>query len=540
MRQLRAVIYNRCSTEEESQRDALKKQVKEAERCVDGQGWLLVDAYVEAKSGTTARGRSEYNRLCVDLETDKFDVIVIKSQDRLMRNTKDWYLFLERLQRNQKRLYMYLEQKFYTPDEALITGIKAILAEEYSRELSKKMNNAHKNRQREGESFIITNKTYGYRKLPDKRIVVDEGEAEMIRLLFTLSANGYGTHSSAEILSRMGYRNRKGERISPAVLRRIIRNPLYKGDVVQNRQHYDFESKQLKNNPAETWVIHENAVPAIVDGELFIQANRCMDARKSGREGKSGRAGHGRYELSGRLICGLCGSPFYRTHRPCGGGSVVEWKCSRYLQSGRSSAELQRKHLRKVSAGQPCGCDNVHLNESRLFAALHEYCIVPDKSGDRKAALLQEFLPILEQALPGKELEEKQLITELQRLAGRKERLLEKLLDGVIPDEDYRIKRGELQCREKELKGVLEQKERTGCEGDDGERRLAEIREALDQSIFARAQILMLLGGIEKILVFPDSLEITFVDRTATREERPSLRLPQKCATSHRLGSCAF
>ena len=28
-----------------------------------------------------------------------------------------------------------MERKFYTPDDALITGIKAILAEEYSREL---------------------------------------------------------------------------------------------------------------------------------------------------------------------------------------------------------------------------------------------------------------------------------------------------------------------------------------------------------------------------------------------------------------------
>ena len=80
----------------------------------------------------------------------QFDIIVIKSQDRLMRNTKDWYLFLDRMQKNRKQLYIYLEHKFYTPDDALLTGIKAILAEEYSRELSKKINNAHRNRQKEG------------------------------------------------------------------------------------------------------------------------------------------------------------------------------------------------------------------------------------------------------------------------------------------------------------------------------------------------------------------------------------------------------
>ena len=64
---LRAVIYCRCSTEEESQIDALKQQVAEARDCVRQQGWLLVDEYVESKSGTSTKGRNEYNRLFEDL-----------------------------------------------------------------------------------------------------------------------------------------------------------------------------------------------------------------------------------------------------------------------------------------------------------------------------------------------------------------------------------------------------------------------------------------------------------------------------------------
>ena len=156
---LRAVIYARCSTEEESQIDALKNQVAEARECVRNQGWFLVDEYVESKSGTSTKGRSEYNRLFEDLQKDKFDIIVIKSQDRLMRNTKDWYVFVDRLTITRKKLYMYIERKFYTTDDALITGIKAILAEEYSRELSKKINNAHRNRQKNGGKPILTSNT---------------------------------------------------------------------------------------------------------------------------------------------------------------------------------------------------------------------------------------------------------------------------------------------------------------------------------------------------------------------------------------------
>ena len=44
---LRAVFYCRCSTEEESQVDALNKQILESEACIGEQGWCLVDRYVE-------------------------------------------------------------------------------------------------------------------------------------------------------------------------------------------------------------------------------------------------------------------------------------------------------------------------------------------------------------------------------------------------------------------------------------------------------------------------------------------------------------
>ena len=84
--------------------EALRNQVQESEACILAQRWRLVDRYVESKSGTTTKGRDEYNRLYEDLLSDRFDVIVIKSQDRLMRNVKDWYLFLDRMQRHGKRL----------------------------------------------------------------------------------------------------------------------------------------------------------------------------------------------------------------------------------------------------------------------------------------------------------------------------------------------------------------------------------------------------------------------------------------------------
>ena len=84
---MNAVYYSRVSTEEEAQKNALVTQQEECMRCIESNGWKFVDSYVdEGRSGTTTVKRDEYNRLYEDLSTNKFDVIVIKSQDRLMRN----------------------------------------------------------------------------------------------------------------------------------------------------------------------------------------------------------------------------------------------------------------------------------------------------------------------------------------------------------------------------------------------------------------------------------------------------------------------
>lgn len=535
MEQLRAVTYNRCSTEEESQKDALAKQVQEAVRCVYEQGWNLVDTYVEAKSGTTVRGRSEYNRLCRDMERGVFDVIVIKSQDRLMRNTKDWYLFLDRMQQNGKKLYMYLEGKFYTPDDALITGIKAILAEEYSRELSKKINNAHKNRQREGKRFVFTNHMYGLKKLPDKSIVIDEREAEMIRMIFQLSANGYGTHSSAKILCQSGYTNRNGKMLSASVIRNIIRNPIYMGTVVQNKHHYEFEHRHTVRNPETEWIVHENAVPAIVNKQMFEIANRALDDRR--REGKCGKehTGHGvflSHELSGRLVCGLCGAPFYRTVRHNKQGAVAEWKCSNYLHNGRRKEALRRDQIRKSGQNGDAGCDNVHLDEKRLLLCLEQVCGQRGCQREQEA-VLEQALSLLREALPDNDRAEsrERLAANIRQTEERRDLLLEKLLEGVIDNSAYQRKNRELQDKIHRYKGQIRRLEEDLPHADTLEERLAGIKGRLEREVIGRAQAEEIIARIEGIAVYPERMEIFLPLRSAS--DTMLVTVPQGCSTSH-------
>lgn len=512
----RAVIYARCSTEEESQKDALQKQVEEGKACVRDNGWMLTDVYVESRSGTTTKGRNEYNRLYDDLAGDKFDIIVIKSQDRLMRNTKDWYLFVDRLLSGQKRLYIYIERKFYTTDDALITGIKAILAEEYSRELSKKINNAHRNRQKNNGPVILTSNTYGYRKMPDKSVAVVEEEAKIKRRMYELCAAGFGSRTISAILKNEGIVGRNGKPFTDSAILRMIHNPLNKGTVVMNKLHYDFESKRTMKVPEEERFIYEDKVPPIVSEELWEIANQEIAKRAEGTN-RTGEKRRGRYkgksQISGKLFCGLCKSPYYRrTRRRYKDGTIIyEWKCKRYLETGRKDGRAKRPQLEKIRLEDFEGCDNVHLDEELLYELLGQVCerqYKPDR--ERIISHMADMLKVV--------LKEKDYRPELERGYEQKEKLLnqmnllvEKLLEGIISNEVYQRKQKELGQKLSDIREKIKELEQKKAKGNVLKDRILQIEYALKSGkSVEKASVAEMLEGVEKIFIYPEHMEIIF------------------------------
>lgn len=517
MSQIRAAIYCRCSTEEESQIDALGRQVLEGKACVEDMGWILSGEYVESKSGTTRKGRAEYNRLFEDLQSDLFDVIVIKSQDRLMRNVKDWYLFLDRMVSNGKRLYMYIEHKYYTPDDALITGIKAILAEEYSRELSKKINNAHRQRQKNGGKVMLTSKVYGFCKNPDGSVSVVEEEAGIIQMIYEYCKAGYGCRTIANILRNRGYQTKTGNAFTAASVGRIIRNPLYKGIMVMNRLHYDFETKKTIKVPEDQWIFGNGLVPAIVNEELWEQANRAMTERaevfhRNGKYVKGRNAG--RYDLSGKIVCGFCKSPYYRTWRKSFSKKeiIVEWKCSNYLENGRED-KSRRDKLRKVTKEYHKGCNNVHLEEGILFSLLEKVNIqYYAMEGWNQDAIVERAIKILKRILEKEPVnkERERLDAEEKKINKQKDFLLTKYMEGIISDKDYRKRDDKLEADLLELQTQKEKLRQKEENVRTLEQRIKKMKERIKNGGIERATVNQMLQDVKEIRVYGWRLEICF------------------------------
>lgn len=483
----RATYYARVSTEEEKQLNALYKQVEECKDVIVSKGWEPIDGYVdEGKSGTKVKGRDEYQRLYEDLAGDTFDIVVVKCNDRLGRNTKDWYLFVDRLVMSEKRLYFYMEGVFYTPDDGLISGIRAILAEEFSRDLSKKINNSIKRRlekAKKGEklSTFSNGLCYGY-DMVDGELKVNEEQAEIVKLIFSLYLEGNGAKKIAkELISREIY-NQRGRVWHPRTICNIIQNERYKGTQVSNKTHYDFNLKKVLKNPPSEWVRSDGVVPPIVSGEDWDKAHQIMENRvvTHGIDQQVKTRARGRYAgnspIGGKVYCGECGSvywSYYRSDRT----EEPAWKCSQYMQYGRKT--------KKDGSISDRGCDGRKIKKDELLEVLAG---IPDilniEAVESKIkADLTEMLNRALKAVTGGE-DGTKIKADLDKLEDMKSRLLDKYLEGVVKDADYTKKSEDLSSRISGLNAKLVRLDKSVEEAEEIKKALKnldkDIKEYLD------------------------------------------------------------
>lgn len=517
LQNLRAVFYARVSTEEEKQLNALEKQIQENRDVITQKGWELVDQYIdEGKSGTTTKRRDEYQRLLEDMASGKFDIVVAKSQDRLQRNLDDWCIFRNLLATYNIKLYLYMDQKFYNPaEDNFLANIKAILAEEYSRELSKKINNANSRRlekARQGEVVSVygSSRCYGY-NMANGVNTINEEQAEVVRLIYKLYLEGNGGRAIRRELTARGITNHDGKEMNEVTILNILKNERYIGTLVTNKSHKDFITKKTVKNPPSEWIRIPNAVPAIIAKEDFERVQEILDSHRleAGTEKRGRTLGKnvGKSPLSGKIFCGNCGSVYWRKTRADNG--EVTWICSTYAKMGKKHGRRNQED-KNVEVDSERGCNSVTIYHRDLIATLSE--IAKDVTIDRsavKAEVLRWLNSLLESLTDDKA--NSLIVEELQQLERKKNRLTEAFMDEIISKEDYKVKY-------KEIEAKIQEKERTLSpavpEEDVTEvkRVIANIDDEVDNWIkekdFTGDKLEYLIRHISKITVNPHCLVI--------------------------------
>lgn len=455
----RAVFYARVSTKEEEQLKALPKQVEECKDVIASKGWRLIDGYVdEGKSATKTKGRKQYQRLLADMQEDKFDIIVVKSQDRLQRNSLDWHIFRNKLIQNKKQLYFYMDNKFFcSSEDRLITSIKAEIAEEFSRDLSKKLNNSNKRRiekAKAGEAVpaMGNGQTYGY-SIVDGKWVVDESQREVVRRMYELYTELHSVRKVRDALNEQGYRNQRGNLFTDENISRIVKNVMHKGWVILNRHHRDFDSKEIIEKSEEEWVIVKNDHEAIVSEELWDAVNdEIQSHRNKGNSGTRGKRG-GTDPLSGKMVCSCCGRVLWK-HASQGSYKSKEgrkYTYKRYTQ-WYCSGKMGRGEL---ACTDPATISGVKLQKYLVEMAdmFLDYSTVEYSKNLLKRRTIS-WLEDLKDKLTTPNDNEK-IEQDLKALEGKRGNLIDLYTDGLISKEEFKSRSVDLDAEMEKKRALL-------------------------------------------------------------------------------------
>lgn len=338
---LRVTYYARVSSESDEQLNSLDNQIAYYEDLIRrNRVWTYVPGYVdEGLSGISTKKRKHFNEMIADAKEGMFDLIITKEISRFARNTLDSLQYTRELLGWGVGVF-FQNDNINTLDEdaELRLTIMSSIAQDELRKLSSRVKFGHQ--QAIKSNVVLGNsRIFGYRK-DEKRLVIDESQAPMVRDLFRLYATGeYSMKQLETLFYEQGYRNYNGNKIAHTTMSGIISNPKYKGYYVGNKVRIvDMFTKKQKFLPPEEWVMFKDEtgeiVPAIVSEELWDKANEVLTRRSEDVKNRQGICNHANL-LTGKLYCAHCGAAYYRRESKSKDGKVnSKWVCSNKINNG--------------------------------------------------------------------------------------------------------------------------------------------------------------------------------------------------------------
>lgn len=422
---LRVTFYARVSSEKDEQLNSLDNQISYYRDFIKkNANWEFVDGYIdEGLSGISTKKRENFNNMISDAKAGLFDLVITKEITRFARNTLDSIKYTRDLISYGVGVF-FQNDNINTLDEdselrlTLMSGI----AQDELRKLSSRIRFGHQEAIK--KNVVLGNsRIFGYRK-ENKRLVIDEKEAEMVRELFTLYATDkYSMKQIEDIFWDKGYRNNNGKKICHSTMSNTISNPKYKGYYVGNKvKIVDMFTKKQEFLPPEQWVMFKDEtgeiVPAIVSEELWEQANAVLKRRSRDVKNRQNQCNHPNL-LTGKMYCTHCGKLYYRKDSKDRKGNVLSrWICSGKINNGADS------------------CPSFTIYEEEIKELLYE--VFKDTAEDAKL-IIEEYTNLYAE-MNAKDIssgELQKLKDRLELLSKKKSKLLDYNTAGEISDRDF-------------------------------------------------------------------------------------------------------
>lgn len=323
------VIYTRVSTDKQEQKLSLQIQRDYYEDYAKKKLHKLHHIYAdEGLSGTNAR-REQFKQMLYDAGLDyvrndrgsdqfnisdrepKFDLIVVKDVSRFARNTVVGFDTVKNLR--SKGVEVLFENNGLSSFNEIADQYLPFLfgmAESESKGISKKVSFTKLHQAKKGiyKPSIVP---FGFKRAEDKTLIIDEFEAEVVRWIFKRFTE-VGAKTIAMELNKQGLNTRHNKKFATTTINRMIRNPIYYGDVLYNkRSKKNITDTKLTKNEPEDMIMITNAVPPIIDRELWDECNRFADKRTNPKTNKGAKQAINDVFFQ-KLYCLKCGSRLTR------------------------------------------------------------------------------------------------------------------------------------------------------------------------------------------------------------------------------------
>lgn len=335
-------IYTRVSTLNQvgGRFDSCESQAyicREFVRKHGNEGWYEAACYTDAAYSGGTMDRPGIQALRREIEAGKVKIVVIFKLERILRNTDEWALFRSFLRRHGCRLVSTTEDLTEeTPSGRLKNNI-IVSVSEYER-----LNTAEKVK---AKLAALTERgiwncglvPFGYDYDKEKKELHPHGsEAEIVRGIFEKAAALVSLTAIANGLNDAGLRTRDrlfkrrtgqidnvgGKRFRSDLLRNLVRNPIYKGQL-------RFHGKEYPGNH-----------PGLVSADLWQRANAAVKASlQPARCFLRPRNKHN-HSLKGFVHCAQCGmamTPSIGGKRDHDGAPYRYYICVSVLKEGKDS-----------------------------------------------------------------------------------------------------------------------------------------------------------------------------------------------------------
>ncbi|MEK7874645.1 MAG: recombinase family protein [Pseudomonadota bacterium] len=308
---MNCAIYIRVSTEDQAKEGySLEVQREYLESFAVREGYEVFRVYSDDGISAYSTRRPALQQLLADAKAKRFELVLVHKIDRFSRNLKDLLMLVDELF-SYGVAFKSATEPFDTTTSAgklMFQQLGSFAEFERNRIAERVFPGMIKGVQRgnwQGARFAPFGYTYNKAK---KLLEVEDREANIVKLIYTMYLSGKSTHDIAAYLDKKGYNTRTGKQSYNKFICDILKNQIYTGKIVWNKKHYDKNQKTkkhykyIRNDPSKILVAQGRHKP-IIDEEDFAEVQKLL-ANKT-RTWRP-RAKNNEYLLTGLLTCSKC------------------------------------------------------------------------------------------------------------------------------------------------------------------------------------------------------------------------------------------